>query len=318
MPRAPGHFEQAAAELLRALRGRRSQVAWARRLGYRSNPITDWEHGRRFPTAPETLRAAARAGVDLTRVFAAFLPAPPPSAKAQWSVASWLDTLRGSMSVVALARLSGRSRFSVARWLSGASTPRLPDFLRLLEAINGRLAEWVALLVPIDRVPSLEPIYKRMSTARRVSVDLPWSEAVLRVLETTRYAALAAHSDAFVAETLALPVPVVSEIVRALESARVIERVERLYRVSGALVVDTKVDANAVQRLRRHWAQVAAARATGGTDDWFAYNVISCSEKDCELIEQRLRAAFREVRSIVAASQPIERAALLTIQLTRW
>src|SRR5688572_32772090 len=40
----PGNIELATRQFLRALRGRRSQRAFAKRLGYRANPITDWEH----------------------------------------------------------------------------------------------------------------------------------------------------------------------------------------------------------------------------------------------------------------------------------
>jgi len=58
-------YEVMAAELLRALRGRRSQVAFSRRLGYRSNVAHTWETGKRWPTAAVTLRAARRVGVDL-------------------------------------------------------------------------------------------------------------------------------------------------------------------------------------------------------------------------------------------------------------
>ncbi len=47
----------AASQFLRAVRGKRSQVAFARRLGYRANPITDWENGRRYPTAAEAMEA---------------------------------------------------------------------------------------------------------------------------------------------------------------------------------------------------------------------------------------------------------------------
>jgi hypothetical protein len=315
---APGHYELAASQVLRALRGRRSQMAWARRLGYRSNPITDWEHGRRFPTAPETLRVAARGQVDLERVFAAFKPSPAPSAKQRWSVAAWLDSLRGSTSVVELARRSERSRFSVARWLSGASVPRLPDFLRLLDAATGRAAEWVALLVAIDEVPSLEPTYRRTRAARRIALALPWSEAVLRILETVEYQALDAHADAFIASKLGIREHEVADILRALGDASVIEHNARSYRVTGTLLVDTKADPDGVQRLRRHWAEVALARISAGEDDWFAYNVISVSEKDSVRIEKRLRAAYREIRGIVQSSEPSERAALLTMQLARW
>ena len=55
-------IERIARGLLRELRGRRSQVQWSRRLGYRSNVAYAWESGRRWPTAAETLRAAGRSG----------------------------------------------------------------------------------------------------------------------------------------------------------------------------------------------------------------------------------------------------------------
>jgi len=54
-----------AREFLVSLRGKRSQVAWSRRLGYRSNVAYTWEAGRRFPTVAETFRAVQRSGLDL-------------------------------------------------------------------------------------------------------------------------------------------------------------------------------------------------------------------------------------------------------------
>lgn len=83
-------------------------------------------------------------------------------------------------------------------------------------------------------------------------------------------------------------------------------------------MVDTKSDPKGMQRLRRHWAKAALSRVGESSNDWFAYNVISVSERDCEQIEQRLRAAFRGSRGIVKDGQPCERAALLTISLARF
>lgn len=315
--RPQGHYEVAASELLRALRGKRSQVAFARRLGYRSNPSTDWEHGRRYPTAPEALRVAARMGFDVAAAFAPFAPAPAPSAKALYAVHAWLDSLRGTTRNIELARRAGRSRFSISRWLAGESIPRLPDFLRLLDAINGRTAEWVAALVPIERVPSLAATHRQVSAARRISEELPWSEAVLRVVETAGYEALPAHSDAHIAHVLGLPSSEVAPIIQALANAGVLERSARRYRVAGPLVVDTKAPPRPFNP-GQHWAQVALDRLRRGEPDWFAYNVISVSRADSERIERVLRAAYREVRGIVKDSEPCEQAALLTMQLVRW
>jgi hypothetical protein len=313
-------FETAASELLRALRGPRSQVAFARRLGYRGNPITDWEHGRRYPTAPEALRVAARVRLDVPASFAPFLPAPPPTASGKWAVAAWLDSLRGTTPIADVARRAERSRFSVGRWLSGRSTPRLHDFLRLLEAITGRAAEWAAALVPIDHVPSLAVEYRRVAAARTVALDRPWSEAIMRVMETTGYRNHRGDSVVFIAAALAASDGEIHEALLALERAGLVDKHQGAYRVAGTLMVDTKLSAHGRKRLRTHWASVAQRRVSEGDDgdSWFAYNVISVSASDYARIEQRLRAAYREVRGIVQASEPTEIAALLTMQLVPW
>src|SRR5262245_25890531 len=126
-------FRRAASQLLRALRGRRSQLALSKRLGYRSNVACDWEAGRRFPTAADTLRACARLRIDVDAAFRGFQPACAHALRAGTSfrVDSWLAELRGSTPVSQLAARSGYSRYAIGRWLQGRAQPRLPDFLGL-------------------------------------------------------------------------------------------------------------------------------------------------------------------------------------------
>ena len=47
----------------------------------------------------------------------------------------------------------------------------------------------------------------------------------------------------------------------------------------------------------------------------FAYNVVSVSRADLERIRDKLRMTFREIRSIVAASEPEQVAAVINLQL---
>ena len=70
-------YTKIAREFLTELRGKRSQVAWSRRLGYRSNVAYAWESGRRWPTAAETLRACARARIDVPAALTRFYGNPP-------------------------------------------------------------------------------------------------------------------------------------------------------------------------------------------------------------------------------------------------
>jgi transcriptional regulator with XRE-family HTH domain len=149
-------MEVAAQQLLRALRGKRSQHAFARRLGYRGNPMTDWEHGRRYPTARETLRAARLVRVDVPAALARFAPdARLQRDREGYRVGSWLRQVCGKTAVSELAARSGLSRFSISRWLADQRQPRLPEFLQLVDVATGRLPDLVAALVPIEQVPAL-------------------------------------------------------------------------------------------------------------------------------------------------------------------
>lgn len=313
-------YRVASRELLRAIRGRRSQVAFARRLGYRANPLTDWENGRRTPTMREALRAASLAGLPVAESFRQFSPIPPPSARDGFRVHRWLDSLRGSLPVADLARRTGGSRHAVRRWLAGETEPKVHDFLSLLAALTGRAHEWVGALVPIDDVPSLARSHRQLVQAKRLALDAPWSEAVLRVLETSGYAERDVPSRDHVAEVLGLDREGAGEILGALEGAGVLRRQGDEYSLAEALSVDTRgASQGDLRRLRAHWASVAQARAREDhAEDWFAYNVMSVSRADSRRIEERLRAAYREVRSIVAQSEPCEVAVLLTLQMVRW
>jgi transcriptional regulator with XRE-family HTH domain len=309
-------MERVARQFLRALRGRRSQVQLARRLGYRGNPITDWERGERFPTAHEALRAAQLVGVDVSAAFARFAPSCPLQRSGELLLGAWLSALRGETAVVELAQRAGLSRFSIARWLSGKAKPRLPDFFRLLDAITNRLPQWAAELVPIDALPLLKPRYEAALAAKHLAFDLPWTEAVLRLLETAAFHGPRGQTEAQLAECLGISTEHVHTCVKRLLAARVIARRGRQLVVRDQGAVDTQGGKQALHSLKRHWSQVAAARLkTPREADYFAYNVVSVSARDLERIRERLRVAFREIRSLVAASQPIEVAAVLNLQI---
>jgi hypothetical protein len=95
---------------------------------------------------------------------------------------------------------------------------------------------------------------------------------------------------------------------RALDAGR--------YVVRAPSTVDTRGGSAALHRLKQHWCTVAGGRLPApAPGELFAYNVVSVSRADRELIREKLRMAFREIRSIVAASQPEEVAAVINLQL---
>lgn len=67
----------------------------------------------------------------------------------------------------------------------------------------------------------------------------------------------------------------------------------------------------------QHWGGVARDRAPERRPgrEYYAYNVFALSAGDFERSREVLSRAFGEIRSIVAASNPEERVALVNLQL---
>ena len=315
----PLDFEAMSAELLLALRGARSQTAWSRRLGYRSNVAYAWEAGRRWPTAAEALRACGRDNIDVPDAISRFFgrrpawldgvdPASPPG------VAQLLDDLRGSASVSELARRAQLSRFSVGRWLSGQTQPRLPDFLCLVEAASLRVVDLLTALVPAARLPTIGPLAARLDLHRRSAAEAPWLQAVVHALELAEYRALPAHQPGWLSARLGLPH---GEEARCLDlllqAGRVRRDGPRFTTEGGAL--DTSPRPEVGRQLKAHWARVGADRVEAGAEGQFSYNVFAVSRADFERIRQAHLDYFRFLRSVVSSSAPEELIAVANVQL---
>jgi transcriptional regulator with XRE-family HTH domain len=313
-------YEKLAIELVRELRGRRSQSAFSRRLGYRSNAVHAWEAGRAFPTAAQFFRSLKRVGRDVDGALAGFYRLPAERAQApdlatREGVASLLDDLRGRTSVVDLAHAARRSRFAVARWLKGSAEPRLPDFLRLVECASLRLLDFLACFVNPAALPSVAGPWQTLESARRAVYELPWSHAVLRVIELEAYRSLKRHQPGFIADWLQIPREEEERCVALLLETGQIKK-ERGRLIPGAsLTVDTRRDPERSRRVKAWWAGVARERLLRGVEGTFSYNLFSVSRADLERIQELHRSYFRELRRIVADSEPSECIALAIVHL---
>ncbi|MEQ1566219.1 MAG: DUF4423 domain-containing protein [Myxococcota bacterium] len=319
-------MREIARQLIRAIRAHRSptrsQEAFSRRLGYTSNPVADWEAGRRFPTAAETLRACRIAGIDVGAAFERFSSneAEVLGDADDASVAAWLSALRGNLAIKDLATRVGESRYAVSRWLTGDTRPRLPEFLALIDGLTNRLSDLVAELVPIDAVPALQERHEQRRASRRVVFEQPWVAMVMVLLECDAYRALPEHRPGAIAATLGIPEEVEVRCVERLEQAGLIRRGDDgKYHTREPLTIDARADPEGTKRLKAHWAGVGSERAEVGARDGelVSYHVAAVSRDDLDKIREAHVRYFMEVRSIVANSRP-EVAVLVNIQLLTW
>ena len=313
-------FELLASELLRALRGERSQTAFARRLGYKSNIVYSWEAGRAFPTAAKALWAARRTGVDVQAALLSLYRTPPGEARLDPTtpegVAQFLDDLRGRTTVQQLAKSTGASRYALARWLKAEAQPRLPDFLRLVEAASLRLLDLLGGLVDPEALPSVRDAWRELELARAATYREPWSQAVLRALELAAYRALPRSEPGWIARHLGIPLAREERALELLCATGQVRKTRTGYLPLGeGRVIDTRLDPDGAHALRVFWSEVALERLRARSEGLFSHSVFAVSERDLQRIRDLQKAYYQEVRAIIAQSQPVERVALLNWQL---
>ena len=320
--------ERLSRELVRSLRGRRSQPALSRRLGFSSNAVYAWESGRRAPTASAFFTLAARTGIDVAAALARFLGDSGLGSDARLAsglapfdpagVARLLRALRGSRPVTELAVQVGSDRTTLGRWLAGKTEPRLPELLRYVQATTRRLLELVALFADPAALPSAREAHADLLAQRHLAYELPWSHAVLRALELDAYRALSRHEPGFIARHIGISLAEEERHLRALLAAKQIKKSRGRYRTQRVLTVDTSPNELGNRQLKLHWAEVGLERLRAGgapKNALFSYNLFPIAGPELERIRQLHAEYYERVRKIIAESQSADRVVLMNLQL---
>jgi hypothetical protein len=311
-------YEQISVELLKALRGRRSQVGFSRRLKYSSNVAYTWESKRRWPTASVAMWAATRVGIELQTQVGIFHPntleAPERfDLTTPEGVANFLNDLRGATPIQDVAARVGRDRFAVSRWLKGKSEPRLPEFLQMIEATSLRVTDFLTSLVDADKLPTIYREWQRLQRGRNLFFDQPWTQVVLLCLELSDYQALGEHDDNWVAHRTGLPIETVQECIQALAETNQIAWRKKRWSQSETRAITMQRTPDDVRRAKQWWAEIAIERFQDHAPGMFSHNLFTVNEADFERLQELHRSYYRAVRSLVAESLPGERIVLSTV-----
>lgn len=315
-------YQRLASELLRELRGQRSQAQLMRRLGYRANVPYLWESGRRFPPISVLFRLLTlnRLPLNLAKAFAGLDTAEQAPSKV-WRAresGAWLRQLLGKTPATDLARAVQSDRGTVARWLRGETEPRVPELLQLLDVVSHRLVEFVSLFATPEHLPSLRDLARELHAQTRIAYDLPWTHAVLRALELRAYTSSEQHMPGVLAAAVGIELEQEERLLTELRAAGLIRRSRGKWRPVRVLTIDTRTRPEGDRRLKLHWARVGVERLAAGPirpDTYFSFNLCAVSNADFARIRELHQEYYDRVRRIVADSTVADRVLLLNQQL---
>jgi transcriptional regulator with XRE-family HTH domain len=305
------HYETIASELIRALRGRRSRAELSRIAGYRTNMVQRWEAGHSFPVVTAYLRLLQRLrptqGSWIARFFAvepAWSAGMDPASRS--AVVHFLADLRGKTPMVRVAARCGCNRYTVARWLTGAAEPKLPDFLRLADASSRRVVDLVAAFEDPTRLPAVREAWARLQLLRQAAQDMPWSHAVLRTLELRGLPSGCSAQRRFIASRLDRPLEEVSRALDVMVQAGQVTSTSSGYILTDVETINTNQSAEQAERLHRFWWQTASERLQRGAPGHFGYSLFAVARADLERLSTLHLQYVRAMQDVIAASSPAD------------
>lgn len=295
---SPRTLKKVVGETFRAMRGRLTQGQFARRLGTTSTRLSRWESGQVALRWKDFAAGALARKIDLRGSLKEhFAYAGEPA-----DAAAFIRLLQADASQAAFARRMRLSRSKCALLAKNGANPTLFDVFRIVERSNACLVEWLASLVPIDDLPTLDALRRARDGKKRVLFDDPETGSLLAALDLEPVAR-AEDPVRAIADALGFARPLVEARLREMAKYGFVSRdAGGRFRLETPKV-DTRGSAAESLRLRRYWVERTLAlvsQATNVTEPHqSAHFVFNVSAESQEKIRSALYAFATQLRQIV-------------------
>ncbi len=286
-------------ELLKALRGRRSQNQINRKLGFTYNQVSRWETGQKRILWQDFIKLAKSCGCNLQKVFySTFLYLG--DVKDPLAI---IKHLTGSAKVAHIAGLAGVSRFKAARWLKKKTEPTLDEILSLMTETKRVI--FISNMVDMKMMPSLSKAYNKYLAMKELLLRFPVASGVYCCFELGQYRNQEKHVHGLVARMTGITKSEEKEIIELLVKAgKIIRRNGKYFHLEPFLTRDAGGDFLSGLVSKLYWSKRAIEYMEKLSEpdfhSLFQYQVFNIGQQAYEKIIERASFFEKEVLSIIA------------------
>lgn len=302
-------------ELLRSIRGQKSQNFINRKLNFHYNQVYRWESGYTSISWTNFLKFASACKVDVDLALKKIILYSNKSDRYDLLVRH----LVGDTSIKTISKLLGKSRFTVGRWLNKQSEPSLDDILSLIHLQALVLGEFLEAMVPLDQLSTLGPDLKLPLIQKKLFYSDPRIAAVIRCFELKDYLALRVHKEGFIANKLGISIASEIELLKKLTNTKVIRKTNGKYIVQ-LVRIDTRGDFIGNTNIKKYWTQAAynylQQLNEPSTEAIFGYHVFSASAQVCAEIKKEMLDFQARIKALIGTDrEPAENLLVLNFQV---
>jgi len=308
-------IQQVKKEVLRSVRGKKSQTYVNRKLGFSYNQVSRWESGLIEISWIDFVKICVicRCNLEqaLTEVFN-FREHPSDYKKL-------IEFLLDEMKRKDLESQVGFSPYRLRKWFRGQVSPDLSDFLKIFDSISHLLTDFVEALGISEGVPSLHAALALKARQLSLHRELPFIGAFMHAMELSDYAKLSRHKAGVLARLVGIQADQEGLALQRLQEARVIEMKKGKF-VSLPLHLDLRGDFASFKSTRQYWLKRSLERVQAMTksskENLFGYLVFATSKTAQKEIVEKYLQFLADIRFIVENDhQTPDRLQVLNVQI---
>ncbi len=291
------NFKELAQEILRSLRGSKSQAYLNKKLGFTGNQVYRWEKGLRHIDWSDFVEVCRVQNVDLLKIFQVHFGYKEKSLKG----ALLVEYFVGNLTMKDAVQVTGFSRSVLTKWMKETTSPQLHHILQLIEFPNQLLLTFVREVAGTYHFQSLEKYENHIQKLKEFYYAEPMLAGITAFLESSCFE----NKKEFVramAQTFHTDEGHIESLLKRMAQLGLIEDTKSVAKVK-IRNVDTRGSFDGSLRLRKYWYRFALQTLEKlqpqQTHHLFPFVVFCISEK----AEKKLREAhyhyLAQIKAIV-------------------
>jgi len=308
------NYQVLAAQLVKARRGEITQKELSSELGYQSNVVFSWENQRDEPSARTFFRLAAITG-DVPSLLEFYAGNACPDLSQRPGVTLFLRELLGEKKISHLSIEMARNRHVVGRWLRGQTEMPLSILLQFIEVCTGRLFDFLEFFVDPKLIDEISAEYQQLLISRKSDVELPWSHAIVRMVEFPAYKKLKKHQTGWFAQHLDITHEEEQKSIDVLVQLGRLRFHKNHYQSTNDIDVKSSRDLTAMRKLGSFWMREGAQRVLTPESGRFSYKALTFSEENLIKAKQLQREYMQSLLALSEKKQPQQALTLAATQI---
>lgn len=286
-------------DLLRVLRGKRTQKQISEKMGFDFNQSYRWESGRTSMSWAHFLEYCQVCHARLpAHLKSAFSFAQDPS-----ETGALVRHFVAGRAQKEISEEMGISRSSLSRWMTGRQIPNLEQMLQLMHIGSIDFYRFLETLSMQAELPSIQKELERERAYLKLYEVYPWLSVLFSALETVGY--LENPSLSYLSKKTKIPVALLKDAIGDLQAQNLLEWTGKLWKMNLF-----RVSIRGSIESRREMCRYVLNRAMDGANTSFgvegtrfSWKLFSLNEKQFDLLLQKYTEFFNELGSLIDKGQ---------------